>query len=100
MNIKQIRRIAVDSNSVKIIVKWFWYYQIENDQWIQHQLSNNIENSFKTFLENKKSNQVSQLNDSTTIFFDKMILKNDKFEEHKLRRRPEFIEEDNKNEIK
>jgi histidyl-tRNA synthetase len=98
MNIKEIRRITVHLNSVKIPTKWFWYYQIENDKWIQHQLSDSIENAFKKFLEDKKLNHIKKLN-QTNILFDKMILRNDNFEEHKLRRRPEFIE-DNKNEKK
>ena len=97
MKIKDIRRITVDPKSVKKALKWFWYYQCENDEWCEHELTNYIETSFKIYFDTKKFKETS-LNASTKINFEKMILKNENSEQ-KLRRRPEFTDNiDNKHE--
>jgi hypothetical protein len=92
LKIKEIRRVSALNS------KWLWYYQNENDEWIEYNdnrcSSNDIENQYKNYLENKKAIKQYPFSGINEINFEKMIentLKDRMIVTRKIRRRPLFV---------
>ena len=92
LKIKEIRRVATLNS------KYLWFYQNENEEWIEYNdyrcSSNDIENKYKNYLENKKAIKQYQISAINEINFEKMIentLKDRMIVARKIRRRPLFV---------